>query len=151
MVHLVGFHCTYVSRCTVLRTSNTDGCQAFVNKVMSFRLSYIAVNWPTKWTPLIISRLTLLHSFMFIFIITRDYELYLSSSLSRVPEMSATCNIFERPFRAAQILTCCLVCYRSFRATGTSALYDISYRSFCWWKRWTYSGLSRRLFYAAKN
>jgi hypothetical protein len=88
---------------------------------MSFRLSYIAVNWPTTWTPLINSRLTLLHSFMFI--ITR-YELYLSSlvltalylssSLSRVPETSASCDIFERPFRAAQILTCCLVCYRSF-------------------------------------
>jgi len=64
-MHLVGFHCTCVSRCTVLRMSNTDGIQGFVNTVVIFRLSYIAVHWPTSWTPLIISRLTLLHSFIF--------------------------------------------------------------------------------------
>ena len=159
-MHLVGFHCTCVSRSTVLGMSNTDGYQCFVNTVMILPLSHIAVNWPTSWTPLIISRLTLNHSF--IFIITRGYELYfssplvltalyLSSSLSHVTEMSASCDIFERPFRAAQILTCCLVCYRSFRATLTSALYDLSYRSFRWWKRRTYTGLSRWLFYATKN
>ena len=139
-------------------------CQAFVNTVMSLRLTYIAVNWPTSWTPLIISSLTLLHSFFIyhhswlwiILIITIIIITPARRIIFTIIPVTYSINVSKLRYLWATISCCANInllssllsiipCGRNVSTVWSFVQIASSV------KRRTYTRLSRRLFYATKN